>query len=40
MNEGGRIATWSAGGLNVVDGPYSETKKVVGGYFTIACEGL
>ena len=35
MNEGGKIATLETGQLNVVDGPYSETKEVVGGYFTI-----
>lgn len=33
--EGGRIITRRRGELNVVDGPYSEAKEVVGGYFVI-----
>ncbi len=32
-DEGGKLLTKPSGRLNVVDGPYSETKEVVGGYF-------
>jgi len=32
-DEGGKLLTRQAGRLNVVDGPYSEAKEVVGGYF-------
>jgi hypothetical protein len=35
MEEGGRIVTRRRGELNVVDGPYSEAKEVVGGYFVV-----
>ena len=31
--EGGKILALQRGRLNIVDGPYSETKEVVGGYF-------
>jgi hypothetical protein len=31
--EGGKILSLQNGRLNVVDGPYSEAKEVVGGYF-------
>jgi hypothetical protein len=31
--EGGKIMSRQAGRLSVVDGPYSEAKEVVGGYF-------
>lgn len=35
-DEGGRwIARADDGGVRVTDGPYSETKEVIGGYFTI-----
>jgi hypothetical protein len=33
--EGGRIITLEGGKATVVDGPYSEAKEVIGGYFTI-----
>ena len=33
--EGGKVLTLQKGKVNVVDGPYSEAKEVVGGYFTI-----
>jgi hypothetical protein len=33
--EGGRIVSLQAGKPVVVDGPYSESKEVIGGYFTI-----
>ena len=33
--EGGKVITKSGDRLSVVDGPYSETKEVVGGYFVI-----
>jgi len=36
--EGGKIVTNQKGLLSVVDGPYSETKEVVGGYFLIQAE--
>jgi hypothetical protein len=35
MDEGGKAMTLSGGKLAVVDGPFSETKEVVGGYFVI-----
>ena len=31
--EGGKLLTLQKGRLNIVDGPYSESKEVVGGYF-------
>ena len=31
--EGGKLLSLDNGRINVVDGPYSETKEVVGGYF-------
>jgi hypothetical protein len=31
--EGGKLLNRQRGRLNVVDGPYSEAKEVVGGYF-------
>jgi hypothetical protein len=31
--EGGKILSLHNGGVSIVDGPYSETKEVVGGYF-------
>ncbi|HWB08590.1 MAG TPA: YciI family protein [Pirellulales bacterium] len=33
MEEGGKRLTRQRGRLNVIDGPYSEAKEVVGGYF-------
>jgi hypothetical protein len=38
MEEGGKIVTRQKGELNVVDGPYSEAKEVVGGYFVLKAE--
>jgi hypothetical protein len=35
MEEGGKCITEVGSRLSVVDGPYSETKEVIGGYFTI-----
>ncbi|HEV3443137.1 MAG TPA: YciI family protein [Gemmataceae bacterium] len=35
MEEGGKVITAQKGKLSVLDGPYSETKEVVGGYFTL-----
>ena len=35
QEEGGKMVTWKNGRVTVTDGPYSETKEVVGGYFTI-----
>lgn len=35
MDEGGKVLTLKDGEVTVVDGPYSETKEVIGGYFTI-----
>ncbi len=34
-NEGGRMVTANGGSMSVIDGPYSETKEVIGGYFMI-----
>jgi len=33
--EGGKLLSRQGGRVNVVDGPYSETKEVVGGYFVL-----
>jgi hypothetical protein len=33
--EGGRLLSLQKGGLSVLDGPYSETKEVVGGYLVV-----
>ena len=35
MDEGGKFVTKQNGSVTVVDGPYSEAKEVVGGYFTL-----
>ena len=35
MDEGGRWLTAGAAGLSVTDGPYSEAKEVIGGFFMI-----
>lgn len=35
-DEGGRIISGKNGDLRVTDGPYTEAKEVIGGYFTIA----
>ncbi len=34
-DEGGRIVTSAPDGVTVTDGPYSETKEVIGGFMTI-----
>jgi hypothetical protein len=36
--EGGKVISGQKGQVAVVDGPYSETKEVVGGYFLIQAE--
>src|SRR5690349_13081280 len=38
LEEGGRIVTKENGQVTVVDGPYSESKEVIGGYFTLRAE--
>ena len=35
MDEGGKALSKTAERLTVLDGPYSETKEIVGGYFII-----
>ena len=35
MDEGGKVVSRGAGRLTVTDGPYSETKEVIGGYVTL-----
>jgi hypothetical protein len=35
QEEGGKVLTLQKGRLSIVDGPYSEAKEVVGGYFTL-----
>jgi hypothetical protein len=35
MDEGGKVVTQSTGSVAVTDGPFSEAKEVIGGYFTI-----
>jgi hypothetical protein len=37
-DEPGRVVRSNDGQLRVTDGPYSETKEVLGGYFTIEAE--
>jgi hypothetical protein len=37
-DEGGKVMRQDKGQLKVVDGPYSETKEVVAGYFLIRAE--
>ncbi|MEM1203996.1 MAG: YciI family protein [Acidobacteriota bacterium] len=34
----GRVLRPGPGGVRVIDGPYSETKEVVGGYFTVIAD--
>lgn len=34
-DEGGRVLTSHKGDIRVTDGPYAETKEVLGGYFVI-----
>src|SRR6516165_10715821 len=36
--EGGKVLAAQNGRLNVVDGPYSETKEIVGGFFVFRAE--
>ncbi len=36
--EGGKVVTTQKGSVVVLDGPYSETKEVVGGYLLIQAE--
>ena len=38
-DEPGRVIRSSGGQVRVTDGPYSETKEVLGGYYTIAADG-
>ena len=38
MDEGGKIVATKNGRFTVVDGPYSEAKEVVGGYFIITAK--
>ena len=35
MEEGGKIVSQRNGRVSIVDGPYSESKEVIGGYFTL-----
>lgn len=37
-DEGGKWLTKGADGLSVVDGPYVETKEIVGGFFVVKAE--
>ena len=37
-DEPGRVIRTDGGQVRVVDGPYSETKEVLGGYYTIAAD--
>ena len=34
-DEGGRSISANGGGMSVTDGPFNETKEVIGGYFSI-----
>ena len=34
-DDGGKVLRSGDGGVRVLDGPYSETKEVIGGYFAI-----
>ena len=38
-DDGGKVIRRKDGQVKVVDGPYSETKEVLGGYFLINAEG-
>jgi hypothetical protein len=35
MDEGGKVVSRESGRATVTDGPYSETKEVLGGYLTV-----
>jgi len=35
QDEGGKIVSLNEGRVTVVDGPYGESKEVIGGYFTL-----
>ena len=37
-DEGGKLLTGSNGDLRVTDGPYTEAKEVIGGYFAISAD--
>jgi hypothetical protein len=37
-DEGGKVLSLRQGRVSVTDGPYSETKEVVGGYFVLRAE--
>jgi hypothetical protein len=37
-DEGGKIMTRRAGQVSVVDGPFVETKEIIGGYFVMEAE--
>jgi hypothetical protein len=37
-DEPGRVIRSKSGDVRVTDGPYSETKEVLGGYYTITAE--
>jgi hypothetical protein len=37
-DEGGKSLTRQNGSLRVTDGPFAESKEVIGGYFTISAE--
>ena len=35
QEEGGKVVAQAQGKVSVIDGPYTESKEVIGGYFTI-----
>jgi hypothetical protein len=37
-NDAGRVMRLGAGGITVTDGPYAESKELIGGFFVIAAE--
>jgi hypothetical protein len=38
IEEGGKLLRKERGKVSIVDGPYSEAKELVGGYFTVRAE--
>src|SRR5262249_25816289 len=38
QEEGGKFVTRSQGRVSVTDGPYTESKEIVGGYFTLRAD--
>lgn len=39
-DDGGRVVRRSKSGINVTDGPFSEAKEVIGGFFVLQADSL